>query len=87
MAAKQDDRVNCIRSGFRGSRFGVLAKLNKDLTVILVSHNMQYVSQSVNKVLCVNKTIVIHPTNELSEKEACDMPDMHLIRHDMSVTC
>jgi hypothetical protein len=43
MAAKQDDRINWIRSGFRGSRFGVLAKLNigkanlNDMTVNLTT--------------------------------------------------
>ena len=46
--------------------YSLLFKLNKDKTIILVSHDLTFVSQHVKRVICVNKEVKIHPTGSLT---------------------
>lgn len=49
-----------------------LYELLKDLqnrkTIIIISHNLAFVSEYVDKVICIDKSVHIHSTNELSKK-------------------
>jgi len=44
----------------------LLLKLNRRMTVLLVSHDLGFVSSLAERVICVNRNVVIHPTRELS---------------------
>ncbi|MDY0132161.1 MAG: metal ABC transporter ATP-binding protein [Desulforegulaceae bacterium] len=57
----------------------------KNKTIVMVSHDMGFVSEIVTSVFCINKTLVIHPTNKLSGKtiqETYNSSSIQLIRHD-----
>ena len=43
----------------------LLHSLNKRMTMIVVSHDVAFVSKYVSKVVCVNRTVALHPTAEL----------------------
>jgi len=43
----------------------LLHTLNKRMTIIVVSHDVAFVSKYVEKVVCVNRTVALHPTSEM----------------------
>lgn len=45
-----------------------LLKLRTHMTLVMVSHDLDFVSQVVQKVLCVNKHVAVHHTHAFSEK-------------------
>jgi len=44
----------------------LLHRLNERLTLIVVSHDVGFVSKYVQRVVCVNRKVNLHPTTELS---------------------
>ena len=44
--------------------YQLLMELNKEITVILVSHDLDFVAEQVNKVICIDRKVVIHPTGK-----------------------
>jgi zinc transport system ATP-binding protein len=65
--------------------FELLAELNKRLTVVLVSHNLQFVSRFVKNVVCVKRKVVMHPTCEITDDELKEFfgEDYIMVRHDL----
>lgn len=48
--------------------YKLLHKLNAQLTVIIVSHDLGFVSTFFRTVVCVNRTAHLHPTSELTQR-------------------
>jgi len=46
--------------------YALLKELNRRLTVLLVSHDVGFVSQFVSRVICVNRTIQAHLTSDVT---------------------
>lgn len=53
--------------------YGLLRDLNKRLTVVMVSHDIGFVSLFFKTVVCVHRTVHTHPTSELTSKNVADM--------------
>ncbi len=64
--------------------FETLEKLNKRLTVLLVTHDVGFASSFFKSIACVNRQVVIHPTSELTGELIRNMygGDIRMIRHD-----
>lgn len=64
--------------------YDLLLELNKELTVVVVTHDIGFVSSYVDKVVCVNRQVRIHPTSEINENIIHDMygEHVHMVRHD-----
>lgn len=64
--------------------FKILRELNRRMTVIVVTHDLGFVSNLVDRVVCVNRKVVTHPTSELSGRVICDLygSDVSMVRHD-----
>jgi zinc transport system ATP-binding protein len=62
----------------------ILQDLNKRMTILMVSHDIGFVSQVVERVVCVNRRVVIHPTSEINGTLIKDIygGDYCMIRHD-----
>jgi len=62
----------------------LLAGLAGELTVVIVSHDIAFVAKTVGKVVCVQGTVAVHPTAELTGDVMRDLygQDIRLIRHD-----
>jgi len=61
--------------------------LDKEMTVILVSHNLDFVSSYVDEVLCVHQHVHLHPTAKVTSDglDAIVGEGLKLIRHDMNI--
>ena len=44
----------------------ILKRLRRQMTVITVSHDLGLVSNLVERVICVNRRVVIHPTSDIT---------------------
>ena len=48
-----------------GEIFDLLRRLNERMTILVVSHDIAFVSSYVNRVACINRTLICHPTAEV----------------------
>ncbi len=64
--------------------YELLTELNRQMTILLVSHDLGLVSQVVRSVICVNRKVVIHPTSAIDGTLIREIygGDFNLIRHD-----
>lgn len=64
--------------------FDLLHKLNKRMTILMVTHEVGIASTFFKRIACVNKQVVIHPTSALTGDLIRDLygGDLQLIRHD-----
>jgi len=65
----------------------LLLNLHCDMTIIMVSHDLDLITDAVEKVLCVNHRVVSHPTTELGDVSTdllCELygNQLRLVRHD-----
>ena len=63
--------------------YEILKDLNKDLTVILVSHDIGFVSSYVSRVGCLNKRLVVHHSEEISKISMTGFYErsVHILQH------
>ncbi len=64
--------------------FSILQNLNSNMTILLVSHDLGFVSKYVKSVICVNRRVVIHPTTLMNGTLIKDIyhSDLKMVRHD-----
>ncbi len=64
--------------------FKFLHQLNERLTVVIVTHDVAYVSSYVKSVLCINRKVVKHPTREITGDMICELygGDVRHISHN-----
>lgn len=67
--------------------YELLSHLNEQTTILLVTHDLGFVSSYVNKVACLNRSLVCHPTTRLSAEVIEDLYEapVHLVRHDQDI--
>ncbi|MEW5994073.1 MAG: ABC transporter ATP-binding protein [Candidatus Zixiibacteriota bacterium] len=68
--------------------FELLYRLSEHLTIVMASHDPAFVSQFVERVICVNRTVAIHPTSAIEEgimNELYGRP-VRMVRHDRDQT-
>jgi len=61
-----------------------LASLVERMTIVLVTHDLGFVSRHVSSVACVNRRLVCHPTCELTGETIGEMygRQVRMVRHD-----
>lgn len=64
--------------------YDLLRKLNRRVSILLVSHDLGFVSEFVNRVVCVNRKVLIHPVSEVTGEFINEVYGGHvrMIRHD-----
>ncbi len=65
----------------------ILKELNRRMTVVMVSHDLGFVASCVNRCICVNRHVHLHPTSALHDDLIRSMygDSVRLIRHDVVV--
>ena len=67
----------------------LLRRLNERLTIILVTHDLGFISSAVTSVLCVNRRVRRHPTTQMGDitaelLESLFGRDRVMVRHDLA---
>ena len=63
----------------------LLHRLNERLTLVVVSHDVNFVSEYVERVVCVNRKVAVHPTAEIGGEVLSTLfgeRGLRLVRHD-----
>ena len=53
--------------------FGLLKQYNEHMTIVVVSHDIAFISGYVDRVACLNRTLVCHRTEDISGKTIEDL--------------
>lgn len=63
--------------------FRLLERLSERLTIILVSHDLGFVSGLARTVVCVKQTVSVHPTSEMTGDLVRELygRDVRMVRH------
>jgi zinc transport system ATP-binding protein len=63
----------------------IIQNLSHQMTVLMVSHDLRFVSETVHRVICVNRHVAVHPTTEITDETIRSMygENIRLIRHDI----
>ncbi len=79
-----DEPTSNVDPAVQDELYALLCDLNKRLTILVVSHDIGFVSSFVKRVVCVNRTVQVHPTAELTGHTIAELygSDMTLVRHD-----
>lgn len=67
--------------------FELLKELNRKLTIVLVSHDLGFVSGFVRTVICVHRQVDVHPTSELDGRMVSEIygGDVRMVHHQHSL--
>jgi len=60
-----DEPTANIDQRMEGEIFELLAALNQRLTIVVVSHDIAFISGYVSRVACLNRTLVCHTTDDI----------------------
>ncbi len=62
----------------------LLRKLNQRMTILMVSHDLGFVSGLVQNVVCVNRRVVVHPTSQVTGEAIRDIygGEVRIVRHN-----
>jgi len=66
----------------------LLANLNQRMTIVMVSHDIGFVSHYVKSVVCVKRKVVVHPTSKITGEMIHEIygGPVHMVRHDHRCT-
>jgi zinc transport system ATP-binding protein len=66
--------------------FDALRDLNKRVTILMVSHNARLVSNLVHHVVCVDRQVAVHPTEDVSDALVSGVYSglFRMVRHDQT---
>jgi zinc transport system ATP-binding protein len=64
--------------------FDLLAELNGCIPILVVSHDLGFVSPYVGQVVCVNRRVFTHPTSEVTGEVIREIygREVRMVRHD-----
>jgi len=79
-----DEPTSNLDASAENELYELLKHLNERLTIIMVTHDLGFVSRFVKTVICVKRCVVVHPTSEVTGEVIREMygGDVCMIRHD-----
>ncbi len=79
-----DEPTSNLDIASQNDLFDLLHVLNETMTLVMVSHDVGYVSNFVKTIVCVNRKVDVHPAGEIAGDFISDMygRDMRIIMHD-----
>jgi zinc transport system ATP-binding protein len=63
-----DEPTASIDAGGQAEFFNILKELNKEVTILVVSHDLMVISRYAKSVACVNRTLYYHDEAEITEE-------------------
>jgi zinc transport system ATP-binding protein len=79
-----DEPTSNVDSAVEARLLELLRKLNQEMTILMVSHDLGFVSGLVERVICVNRRVVSHPTSEMTGDAVRDLygGTVRMVRHN-----
>jgi len=79
-----DEPTSNVDSLVEARLLELLRQLNRQMTILMVSHDLGFVSGLVESVICVNRRVVVHPTSQLTGAVIRDLygGEVRMVRHD-----
>jgi zinc transport system ATP-binding protein len=79
-----DEPTANVDVGIESKLDRILRELRKHMTILMVTHDLGFVTDMVERVICVNRKVVIHPTSSLNGKLIHELyeTDMRLVQHN-----
>ncbi len=64
--------------------YRILRRINQETTIVLVTHDLGFVSSIVKRVACLNRNLVCHPTSRLTSEivEELYHGPVHVVQHE-----
>ena len=82
-----DEPMANIDIGGQTKLFDLLGKLNEEMTIVFVTHDVGLLSRHVKSVVCVNQTVFFHPSAQITPEMATMMMGetcpMELVAHGL----
>ncbi len=77
-----DEPSTFVDNQFEGELYEILNELNKEMAIIIVTHDVGTISSHVKTIACVNRSLHYHKSNKISEEQLAlyDCP-IKLITH------
>lgn len=79
-----DEPTSNVDSLVEARLLDLLRELNRKMTILMVSHDLGFVSGLVDRVICVNRRVVIHPTSEMTGETIRDLygGEVRMVHHN-----
>ncbi len=79
-----DEPTSNVDSLVEARLLELLRELNRRMTILMVSHDLGFVSGLVEKVICVNRRVVVHPTSQMTGQAIRDIygGEVRVVRHN-----
>lgn len=78
-----DEPTANIDQRLEGDIFDLLKRLNQRMTILVVSHDIAFISSYVTRVACINRTLVCHHTDAIDGEVIQDLygEDVRMVAH------
>lgn len=63
-----DEPNTFVDKDFENNLYHLLQELNKEIAIVLVSHDLGTISSYIKSILCVNETVHYHESNEITNE-------------------
>jgi zinc transport system ATP-binding protein len=82
-----DEPTSNVDMAVETELFELLHTMSEAVTVVVVSHDLGFVSQYVERVVCVNRRVMVHPTSAVTGEviSALYGSDVRMVRHNHGV--
>jgi zinc transport system ATP-binding protein len=79
-----DEPTSNVDSLAEARLMDLLRELNQRMTILMVSHDLGFVSGLVENVICVNRHVVVHPTSQMTGDAINDLygAEVRVVRHN-----
>lgn len=64
-----DEPNTYVDNKFEGELYELLGSLNKEMAIVIVTHDLGTVSKYVKSIACVNRQLHYHPSNIISQEQ------------------
>jgi len=79
-----DEPTANVDAAIETELFEILDMLNRHMTIMLVTHDLGFVSAYVRSVICVNRRLAVHPTSSITGEMIHELygGNVQMVRHD-----
>ncbi|MEN6449411.1 MAG: ABC transporter ATP-binding protein [Thermoguttaceae bacterium] len=79
-----DEPTSNVDSLVEARLLELLRELNRRMTIVMVSHDLGFVSGFVERVICVNRRVAVHPTSQVTGQVIHDLygGEVRMVHHD-----